>query len=250
MANEISIIDNFVLAPVEADTGIAQALQDELGAALGAPDFARAVIPSGGMTVFSIKRGVDDMDPETVKAIDGVIVCHHPAYAYWPQAIGAESTPPDCTSTDGIEGLDRRTGEIVPCATCPYNQFGSEVREDGNPGRGKACKNGHRLYILRDGEFLPVLLALPATGLRPLKTYLQSLIIPRRPGEASLRPWQVVTRIALKGAKNAEGKPYALPTFERLGVLPNDKAAAVREYAQAFASSATRLAVEPSETAI
>ena len=47
------------------------------------------------------------------------------------------------SSHDGKQGVERETGEIKDCALCPYNQFGSD-------DKGKACKNVHRVFILRE----------------------------------------------------------------------------------------------------
>lgn len=237
--NEIAILDNFNLAPIEGSADITAAIAEEIGA-LGALDLARATIPAGGMLMFAVKAGADDDDPEMTKTLEGVIVHHHPAYAYWANPYAGAGTQPDCSSVDGVEGLVARTGEIATCASCPYNQFGSEVRADGEPGRGKACKNGHRVYLLRSGDYLPIIVSLPPTALRPLKQYIQSLIIPK-PGDVVRRTYGVVTRIGLKSAKSGDGISYAVPTFEHVGDLPLGKVGDVLKYSEMFKQAAAKL---------
>lgn len=108
-------------------------------------------IPSGGSLAFTV-QGDEDGDEDYPKEIEGVIVFTHRMNGYWPNAFGSSTNPEDkipvCSSMDGKSGLNIRTGEICECDKCPCNQYGS----DPNGGKGKACKNMRRIYLMRSNE--------------------------------------------------------------------------------------------------
>ncbi len=56
--------------------------------------FDRIKIPAGGSTAFEIPDGDGD-DTTMVKDITGVILLHHPAYAYYTEKYAGGSNPPD-----------------------------------------------------------------------------------------------------------------------------------------------------------
>lgn len=70
--------------------------------------FDRIKIPSGGSTAFEVP-GDDGEETEMVREITGVILYHHPAYAYYPEKYAGGSNPPECGSFDGIH-RNRRSG--------------------------------------------------------------------------------------------------------------------------------------------
>ena len=109
--------------------------------------FPRAKIPGGGSTLFELP-GEDASKPEYVESLQGVILFHHLVNGYWMGEPSDEDKSPLCTSMDGKMGHGDPGGL---CAKCRLNTFGSA--EDG---RGKACKNQRYLYLLRDGEFMPL----------------------------------------------------------------------------------------------
>lgn len=232
--NELAVKNDFQMMALDGAERLA-AMREELGPNYQ-PEFARAGIPAGGVTMFSVKRGADDDDPEMVKYLDGIIVYQHDTNAYWPEVYGGGKEQPVCQSRDGVNGT-WQDGQVFSCATCQYNQFGSEILQDGSRGRGKACKNGKRVYILRDGELFPTVLALPPTAIRAFNSYVFNLLMPKA-GVQSLRPWQVITRVELKQMKNAGGIAYAAPTFKALGLLPPEKMEPMAAYAASFKAQA------------
>ena len=117
--------------------------------------FDRIKIPAGGSTAFEIPGDGDEM--EMAKEVKGVILLHHPAYAYYTEKYSGGSNPPDCGSFNGIQGTGNPGGA---CASCPYNQFGS------GEGQSKACKNRRMLYILMENELFPMVLSLPTGSLK------------------------------------------------------------------------------------
>lgn len=200
---ELAVIDNFNLQTISGD--LAQAIAEEMDG-LGALPFDRVKIPSGGGIAFELP-GEDEDNPETTTEITGIILDHHPVNAYWQNKFAGNSESPDCASYDGKEGIDRVTGDIRECVNCPYNQFGSD-------GKGKACKNTHRLFILREGNPIPLILSLPPTSIKYMRDYIAKRIVLKK-----LRCWQVLTRITLKKEKSATGIVYSHAVFTFAGKL-------------------------------
>ena len=195
MAANLMKAENFSIVPMSGE--IAKMLTEELDG-LGQVPFDAVKIPSGGGLAFEVP-GDDPDNPETAQSLTGVIVHHHPVNVYWEHDFDGSGGLPDCSSPDGKRGLDTRTGEIRDCATCPFNQFGS-----GGKGSAKACKNTHRVYLLRENEALPILLTLPPTSLRAFKDYLAKRLIMK-----GKRSADVITCIKLKKEKNADGIAYS-----------------------------------------
>ena len=163
--------------------------------------FDRIKIPSGGSTAFEIPDADTD-DTKMVKDITGVILLHHPAYAYYSKKYVGGSNPPDCGSFDGVKGNGTPGGT---CATCPYNKYGS------GEGQGKACKNRRMIYILMEGEFFPMVLSLPTGSLKEFQKYVKRQLSKAR------KLCQIVTKISLRKATNSSGIVFsqAVFSFER-----------------------------------
>lgn len=215
MANELAIINDYQVPAVE----VGKIFQEEMQGLQFT--FDRVKIPSGGGLAFEVP-GDDEENPDMVKEIVGVIVDHYPVNAYWQDKYAGQNNPPNCASMDGIRGTDRDTGEVRSCASCPYNAFGTA--EDG---RGKACKNMHRIYIRRDGELFPLLLTLPPTSLKNFANYLAKRVLGR--GKKS---YEVVTKITLKKATSSQGIAYSQAAFSLVGVLPAEIAEKMKAYAE------------------
>lgn len=218
--NELSVVQSYDLSAVAESAQIMDALKEELGEEYR-PDFAYAKTPSSARTAWDILTAEDDPDPETVKTIEGVILHTHKNYAWWKEKLdsGASSGSPDCRSVDGVTGIDQQ-GNCYNCATCPNNKFGSD-------GNGKACKNGRRVYILREGDMLPIRIDLAPTGNKPYEKYVDNLLISRKKGQRPMRPNQVITRVGLKVETNQSGTRYSVPTFECVGAVPDEARAAL-----------------------
>jgi len=195
----------------------------------GSASFDRVKIPAGGGLAFEIP-GDDPERPESVTEIVGVIVDHHLINAFWQDKYSGGNAPPDCSSMDGKLGSGNPGGS---CKSCPLNQFGS-----GEGGAGKACQNKHRLYILRSGEFLPLLLSVPATSLRNLDDYAVKRVMAK-----GRTLHQVITRITLKKDKNSTGIVYSQAQFALAGVLDAESAEALAEYSSAIKAKTRRIAV-------
>lgn len=202
---------------------IAEAIAEEMDG-LGTIPYDRVKIPSGGGLAFELP-GEDEDHPVSATELVGVILYHHPINAYWKEKFNGGNEQPDCASLDGKQGINKDTGVICDCATCPYNQFGSD-------GQGKACKNAHRVYILREGSPVPIILTLPPTSLKPLRDFIGKKIL-----LAGKRSYQVVTKITLKKEKSAQNIVYSKAAFELAGQLDADQIKAVEAMADAIKAS-------------
>lgn len=181
------------------------------------PSFERVKIPTGGGTQFAIP-GIEQ--EEMAPTIEGVVLIHHGARGYWPNPFSG-GEPPVCSSLDGMHGTGEPGGS---CFDCPYGQWGS----DPGGGRGKACKEMHRIYILRSGEMLPLLLTLPPTSIQPLADYATRL------QRLRLGMMGVVTRVSLTKDKNVEGIEFSKAVFAGVGRLPDAQAQKMEELAMAL----------------
>ena len=123
------------------------------------PTFDRIKIPAGGGISYEVP-GDDPSNPDSVKEFKAVILYHHPIHSYYKEKFTGGNNPPDCGSMDGKIGVVAETGECKNCGSCPYAKFGS-----GDNG-GMACKQKRRVYILREGEILPVILTVPTGSLK------------------------------------------------------------------------------------
>jgi len=103
-------------------------------------------------------------DGTTVKSFIGNILYWHNANQFYNVEFGdGENGPPVCASSNGIVpdgGTNPYTG---PCRTCLKNQYGSDIKG----GKGKACQNTIRLYVLVDGEILPCVIKASPASLSP-----------------------------------------------------------------------------------
>lgn len=208
--NEVAKVEEFEVVALGADmaemvarSDMKEMLAEEM-AGLGDISFDRVKFPASGGITFELP-GEDEEHPVPSSEIVGIIVDHHPVNAYWAEAYGSGSASrPDCASMDGTHGNSGRL-----CASCPYNEFGT-----ADKGQGKACRNMHRLYILQSGEAIPIVLAIPPTGIKALRDYIGKRLLLR-----GLQPHKVVTRISLKKDKSKDGSDISRPVFTCLQAL-------------------------------
>ena len=182
--------------------------------------FTRIKIPGGGHLQFEIPSGNPDV-PDYAPYLEGVILYSHNSNAYWPE--GSEyddDQPPLCQSFDGKAGYGEPGGT---CADCVLNQFGS----DGN-NKGKACKNMRMLYLLRSGEYMPLLISLPPTSIKPFKEFLNRAFVYRRRAT-----YGSLIQIGLKKENNGRND-YSVATFRLVRDFQGEELAQIRAYANGF----------------
>lgn len=182
--------------------------------------FQRIKIPSGGNLVFEIPTD-DPENPNYEKTIEGVLIFHYDANAYWPEGSEYdENTAPLCSSVDGKQGIGEPGGSCVMCA---MNQYGTAAE-----GRGKACKNMRTLYLLQSGECVPIQISLPPTSLKPFKNFVnQAFLLRRRPSYGS------VIQLGLRKENNG-GNDYSVATFRLVENFEGEQLAQIRTYAEGF----------------
>lgn len=196
---------------------IKEIIRDNL-APMGKVTCERVKMPSGGGLAFEVQDENGVAQP--VAKLTGVIIDHYPVNAYWPDIFGGGSNPPTCSALDGRYGVGSPGGE---CARCQFNQWGSDERTDG--GRGKACKNLYRLYVLPLGDILPLMIAAPPTSLGNVAAYMRLLT-----SKAKKPHYAVVTNIALEKATNAGGISYSRLLLSRAGDVPTEQISSLKAY--------------------
>lgn len=171
-------------------------------------DLSRIHVPSGGGIAWEVpdvtkKGGVGSAD-----TITGIVISNQYSRSYWEKPYGGiESGPPDCSSwdMDGF-GIGNPGGD---CFSCPFNEFGTAVRGDGSDARGKACAEKRFIFMLTERSFLPVVVQVAVTSMRPFTHF--SLAIGDTMG---LRLRQIVVDLTLK-KENKSGFPTSIivPSF-------------------------------------
>ena len=169
--------------------------------------FERIKIPSGGALAFEITD--ESGETQYAKEIIGIILDHYPVNAYWIDAYSGENNPPDCVAGDGKNGVAAPQSGLAGglCKECQMNQWGTDPQKDGSLGKGKACKNLHRVYFLPEGSVFPFLIALPPTSLKLFHDYVRKLTNRMKPC------YSVVTRVKLQKAKSGGGIEYSQVVF-------------------------------------
>ena len=205
-------------AMVEGDFSSEEIAEDADG--MESVNFQRVKIPSGGQLQFEIPTEDPD-NPDYDKTLEGVILYNHSSYALWPEGSEYdEDTKPVCMSVDGKTGIGIPGGA---CATCPNNAYGSAT--DG--GRGKACKNMRHIYLLRSGEYMPLLISLPPTSLKSFREFLNRAFVMRRRAT-----YGSIVQIGLKRENN--GNDYSVATFRLVRDFQGEDLAQIRAYSNAF----------------
>ena len=160
------------------------------------PSFEKIRIPAGGGICYEVP-GADPENPDTVKEFHAVILYHHPMNSYYTEKFTGGSNPPDCSSLDGKIGVLKESGECRDCKDCPHVKFGT-----GENG-GMACKQKRRMYLLREGEILPLIMTLPTGSLSEFTKYVTRLVAKGKHANG------VVTKFTLKKVQNSTGISYS-----------------------------------------
>jgi len=182
-------------------------------------NFQRVKIPAGGALQFEMPGG-DPENPDYERTIEGVILHNHASNAYWPEGSeDDEDATPLCMSVDGKFGVGEPSGD---CVNCALNKFGS-----GANGKGKACKNTRVLYLLRDGEFMPIMIVLPPTSIRPFSDFYNMAFASRRRAA-----FGSVVSIGLKRVEN--GNTYSVATFKKVSDFTGEQLAQAKAYSEGF----------------
>jgi hypothetical protein len=196
--------------------------------------FDRIKVPAGGGLTFALPSENPD-DPDMAKEVKAVILYHHPIHSYYREKYTGGNEAPDCGSLDGHTGVEAEGGEIKVCKDCEYNKFGS-----GENG-AKACKQKRRIYILREGEALPIILSLPTGSLAEFSKYVMRLL------SKGQKTSGVVTKFTLKKAQNAGGISYSQVVCAADRVLLPDEQAAIERLSEQVKRFAGKVGVAESD---
>lgn len=194
--------------------------------------FDRVTIPAAGGTTFELPGELPG-ETDAAKEFTGVILYHHPLFAYYRERFNGGNNAPDCGSYDGVTGVGTPGGS---CAKCPLSQFGS------GENNGKACKSRRRVFLLREGELFPMILSLPTGSLREFSRYIKRLLSKGRKSNT------VVTRFSLKKATNSSGIAYSQAAFGVDRVLSEEEQRLIQtltEQVKAYSSTVGFDAEEP-----
>ena len=133
---------------------------------------------------------------------------------------GAENQKPDCFSNDGTKpDASVEHPQAKSCATCPHNQWGSKIGDNG--GKGKACSDSVRLAVAQPDLLNdPHLLRVPPATIKALGEYGKALAKRGVPYTA------VVTKIGFEMES-----PTPKLTFKAVGFLSDAAFAEVQETA-------------------
>ena len=215
---EIAVVNNFTALK---DFNLAEAMASELSGMN--ISFDRVSVPAAGGLAYELP-GEMPGETDMAKEFTGVILYHHPMFTYYRDTFSGGNNPPDCGSYDGVMGTGDPGGR---CDKCPLNQFGS-----GANG-GKACKNKRRIFILREGELIPILLTLPTGSMKEFAVYVKRLLAKGRKSSS------VVTRFSLQKVQNSGGIAYSQAKFAVDRVLTDEEQpyiSAMADQVKAFAS--------------
>ena len=217
---------------------VMEVMQANLEGMDGQFKFDKVKIPSGGGISFEV---IDEAgEPNPVKELSGVVLDHYPIKSWWAEEYSGEKNAPDCSSMDckfgtGSEKHGIPAGQV--CATCPYNQWGS----DPKGGKGKACKDIFRVYTIQEGHAFPVLLALPPTSIGNWRQYVQRIT------NKLLPYYGVVTVAKLEKDKNASGIEYSKVTFAKAADLTKVERKVLRDYATSLKPAMRAQAIDSTE---
>lgn len=194
--------------------------------------FEKIKIPSAGAITFEVPGA--DGEPDAVKEFSAVILYQHPIFCYYKSKYTGGSNQPDCSSFDGRRGTGEPGGE---CRICPLNQY-----ETAGEGKGKACKNRRRIYVLREGEVFPMLLSLPTGSLKEFTNYLKRLLTRGRKSN------HVVTRFTLQKATNSGGVIYSQAQFAVERLLTPEEYSLIEKMSEQLRMHSQRLAFDYDES--
>lgn len=102
--------------------------------------------------------------------IRGVVVYKQKIRAFYEKG----NKIPLCGSMDCVQGKERDTGEMRLCSNCPNNEWGTAVDDSGRAGRGKACKEQRRVFIMAPGAIVPLVISFPPTSLAAFDDYFSA----------------------------------------------------------------------------
>jgi len=229
-------IDTLAVFPVldpSCSAEIMELIEENLGT--GGVDISNldhVVVPPGGGKAFNLVDGV-------ATELTGIIILAPQQNAYWPRTIEDEpNAPPVCTAPDARQafGDPFNTGTSGPhdCTICPLKTWGSDTK-----GKGKACRDLRPIFLLQEGDYLPLVIQTPRMSIRPLQEYLSRLT------QKGIPYYSAITQIRLTQTQRPGTPVFSALTFTLLDVIPRERRDTLRAYQQALRTQATQSPVAP-----
>lgn len=172
-------------------------------------------IRHAGTNAVELPKKAGEEDAPIVREFEGIILDQYVTKAHWASPMGKDGGPPDCASLNGITPYVKEPVNADGCITCPFNKFGSGIDKDGNPTRGKRCRDQKRVIVVLDEHELPCRLMLSAMNIGPFDTYMMDL------RDQGTPIGTVRTRFRAVSAKNKAGVEFTgieLNTVRRLSM--------------------------------
>lgn len=193
---------------------------------LPSPAFPVIKYPTSGASFWEVPNASGE--PEPMKTIEAIIVFKQLVRVYYPWGQAVSKQPPTCASLDLVRpstDITTPQDEGKGCARCQWAQWGTAKNQAGALTRGQACKQRLRVFLLRPGDPIPMLLSLPPTALKAFSQYAVQL----RQSKASLLA--VTTAFGLMDQSSGDGTPYKAVTLKvgsRLPFAQMQEAATIR----------------------
>lgn len=231
---ELALIEPSGFLALHTDlANVTEVIEENLGGQdVNERDLVRLTVPSGDAKVY--RWEVPTLDgSDAVEEISGVIVHKTQTRQFWPVPLeeGGGGQPPSCSSPDARIGFGKPWAtkanpdpegepERRVCKTCPNAQFA--------PGGGpQPCSERANLFLLMETGYLPAVVSVPPTSLKPLKQYMMAL------SNAGVPYISVVTAFTLEKSES-NGTPHAVIKPRRVGPLSPEAIAAAKAYAAAL----------------
>jgi hypothetical protein len=221
MSGELTVVKPQDYAITISSEQVTKALRENLGGRpIGKFDLERVKVPSQGSTFFAVNTLEGE---QSVKELKGIILNWSEKRMYWKDKIGTTGAgaPPDCASEDGDAGVGEPGGA---CAKCKYAQFGSAVKDNGDFGKGQACKLVRYLLIVKKEDMIPFVLCVPPSSLGHLRKMFLRL------SSKGMPYYQVEVAFTLEKAQSGDGITYSTIMPRVSGVLDKDTITAIEKY--------------------
>lgn len=172
-----------------------------------------------------------------LKELRGVVLLSQRIRGYWPKTGGDGNKAPQCASLDCVTGVERDTQQRISCARCPHAAWGSEVKPDGTSGKGQACKEKRRVFIVQGDAEVPVLLVVPTSSIREYDEFISARLARKIPNTAA------ETIFRLHPETSGDGFKYAKLSCEIGDKVPPREILRLAKLRQSMAEWAGRMAV-------
>jgi len=216
--------DNGSVIPADISTGI-MVMDEEMLEVLGEDGLGINILPHielkhAGTVAFGF-QDAESEDDETIvvgsAGFDAVILHMHRVRSYWEKGFDerdASDPFPDCSSVDARTGISRAGEEQVSCKGCPHNEWGSGA------GKGKACAEKMRMFLLVKDSSLPRFFQAPTTSITACEVYHVQM------RDKGRHYWNVVTHFGAEKAMRAKGGiEFSKLTLSKVGDISDEDAA-------------------------